>query len=422
MFTVLAERPSVTGEGSGGVFELTSSGADSQSHAPDKYAFFCKIVVLDIYLCVNFCFLFSCIYSGHMTKGKHGKHGHGHDKQGGHGTTHSNSSVGSGSPPNSSRGPERPSTAEREAGIGTDAAMPESVWRETMEHLTTAEHVFSRMLEIAAQPGQSPEGMTGSQSMVTTGHGGQMGGTFIGSTFDGYAASFNAKEGYVDFSLRDARNLPQDLWTDQNADGGFIQNNIRVVSKKNLRAHEHMVMSQPESVYASALGGTAAGTTNAIVPTYNDTMDVDSQNSNDSSIDLIDKTRPATPGTMEANGMAATDGSLLPAGHLATQPVIDGDLMTRHGVKTMSVSLTTDHNRQVQQELRQQKLLERMKIGTGPGQESALDKAARVKAQEDSAVRLCVFRHPPTLPQGSTLRDLPLEKTEAFLTKMPKLT
>ena len=36
--------------------------------------------------------------------------------------------------------------------------------------------------------------------------------------------------------------------------------------------------------------------------------------------------------------------------------------------------------------------------------------------------RLCVYRHPPTLPKGSTLRDPPLVKTEAFLTKMPDLT
>lgn len=387
------ERPqaSIASEGSGGVFELTAS-HDNVS-----------------------------VTSGGGAHGqkKQSKHNVAPPMHAGH-TNHGGSNVNTVSPPNSSREVARPSTADREAGVGVDTAMPEHVWRETMEHLTMAEHVFSRMLEITAQPGQSPD--VGQSASILTGHGGNMGGTFIGSTFDGYAASFNAKGGNVDFSLRDARNLPQDMWTDQNADGGFIQNNIRIVSKKNLRALENMILSQPESVYASALGGTAAGTMNNTMINSYENGDADSQNSADSSVELGDKTRPTTPGDARGDNDISHQTHGASHSHLATQNMIDGDLLTRHGVKTLSVHVATDHNRQVQQELRQQKLLERMKGGAGPGQESALDKAARVKAQEDSAVRLCVFRKPPTLPDGSTLRDLPLVKTEAFLTKMPKLT
>ena len=354
---------------------------------------------------------------------RHGKHGRG-SPTGNHNTS-SNATTSLTHAASTPRHDQRPNTAEREAGVGVDTAIPEEVWRETMEHLTIAEHVFSRMLEITAQPGPTPgpEGTGGSQSFGSHAGGNMGGGTFIGSTFDGYAASFNAKNGYVDFSLRDARNLPNDAWSDQNAEGGFIQNNIRVVSKRNLRALENLQMKEPESVYAAALGGTAAGLTahnTGFTATYND--DMDSQHSGDSSVDLIDKTRPTTPGaTTDAHGV----DSAFQGRHIedySKQTHIDGELLTRHGVKTESVNLSTEHNRQVQQTLRQQRLLERMKAGSGPGQESALDKAARVKAQEDSAVRLCVFRHPPTLPEGSTLRDLPLEKTEAFLTKMPKLT
>lgn len=112
------------------------------------------------------------------------------------------------------------------------------------------------MLEIVAQPGQSP-GINGDASLIsggynTGGRGAQ--GTFIGSTFDGYAASFNGKGknisiqiifidniryllgGAVDYTLRDPRNLRNtDMWHDSNADSGFINNNVRVVSKRNLR-------------------------------------------------------------------------------------------------------------------------------------------------------------------------------------------
>lgn len=383
-------NPNVDSEGSGGVFELTSS----HDIGPTG--------------------------GGGSVSSAHGSRKKSVGSPTGHPNGNSNAG-GSPSPRSSSMDLVRPNTAERDAGVGVDTAMPESVWRETMEHLTTAEHVFSRMLEITAQPGQSPDVGQGSASIVTGGKRGQMGGTFIGSTFDGYAASFNAKDGYVDFSLRDPRNAPPDLWTDQNVDGGFINHNIRVVSKKNLRAHEALLMKQDESVYASALGGTAAGTTNnnALLSTF-DNGDMGSQGSGETSLDLAEKTRPGTPGDTGVP-VSDTQHSATHA-NLANQTVIDGDLLTRVGVKTLSVNVATEHNRSVQQELRQRKLLERMKQGGGPGQESALDKAARVKAQQDSAERLCVFRKPATLPEGSTLRDLPLEKTEAFLSKMPKLT
>ena len=78
-------------------------------------------------------------------------------------------------------------------------------------------------------------------------------------------------------------------------------------------------------------------------------------------------------------------------------------------MKSLSVNTTQEHNRMMLAEARARKLAERMvllygqlilqlrmifcvrllqKAGSGvPGQESALDVAARVKAQQDAAVR-----------------------------------
>mmetsp|Transcript_22394 Transcript_22394/g.39044 ORF Transcript_22394/g.39044 Transcript_22394/m.39044 type:complete len:264 (+) Transcript_22394:115-906(+) len=47
--------------------------------------------------------------------------------------------------------------------------------------------------------------------------------------------------------------------------------------------------------------------------------------------------------------------------------------------------------------------------------------AAKVKAQTDSTQRLVKFRSPPGMPEGVTLRDDPMTKTQAFLTQDPEL-
>lgn len=292
----------------------------------------------------------------------------------------------------------RPGTAE-----GLDAAMPEGVWRETMDSLSTAEHILSRMLEIVSQPGASPGApFDSSPSKGAT-------GTFIGSTFDGYAASFNAKGGYTDYNLRDSRNLRNtEMWSDLNADGAVIANNLRVASKRNLKALEILQISGAPGD-ANNSSGAKQGPSAVETATTDDSLD-----------------ESVSPGAKEEGkgaGLSPRDGGQVGGVGAALVVPSAEDLMTRLGVKSLSVNTTQEHNRMMLAEARARKLAERMKAGSGvPGQESALDVAARVKAQQDAAVRLCVFRHPPTLPKGSTLRDPPLVKTEAFLTKMPDLT
>ncbi len=44
------------------------------------------------------------------------------------------------------------------------------------------------------------------------------------------------------------------------------------------------------------------------------------------------------------------------------------------------------------------------------------------RAQKAAADRLCTTKSVPTLPEGVTLRDDPMAKTNAFLTSLPKLS
>ena len=61
-------------------------------------------------------------------------------------------------------------------------------------------------------------------------------------------------------------------------------------------------------------------------------------------------------------------------------------------------------------------------LNSGAAADDALMRTAQLKAQKESADRLCVDKKPPTLPDGVTLRDDPMTKTIAFLNSMPKLS
>lgn len=54
-------------------------------------------------------------------------------------------------------------------------------------------------------------------------------------------------------------------------------------------------------------------------------------------------------------------------------------------------------------------------------EDAGIGLTAALKAQRASADRLSVGHTVPTLPEGVTLRDDPMTKTNAFLSKMPKL-
>ncbi len=101
----------------------------------------------------------------------------------------------------------------------------------------------------------------------------------------------------------------------------------------------------------------------------------------------------------------------------------DSDLPTRNIVKKNSLRTSQEFHRKEEMEARRQRLATAMATRNASKQvdDDGIDHAARLKAQNAMANRLCTIKAPPTLPEGSTLRDDTMTKTIAFLTKMPKL-
>ena len=101
---------------------------------------------------------------------------------------------------------------------------------------------------------------------------------------------------------------------------------------------------------------------------------------------------------------------------------IDGDVLTRLGVKKTSNRMSTDAQRRIDMGVRRKLLADMQGKGSdGAADEEALMKAAKLKAQRAMANRLSTFPHPATLPEGITLRDDAMTKTKAFLTSRPHL-
>ena len=101
---------------------------------------------------------------------------------------------------------------------------------------------------------------------------------------------------------------------------------------------------------------------------------------------------------------------------------VDGDVLTRLGVKKNSNRTSTDAQRRIDMGVRRKLLADMQGKGSdGAADEEALMKAAKLKAQRAMANRLSTFPHPATLPQGVTLRDDAMTKTKAFLTNHPDL-
>jgi hypothetical protein len=101
----------------------------------------------------------------------------------------------------------------------------------------------------------------------------------------------------------------------------------------------------------------------------------------------------------------------------------DSDLPTRNIVKKNSLRTSQEFHRKEELEARRLRLANAMATRNASKQvdDDGIDHAARLKAQNAMAHRLCTIKAPPTLPEGSTLRDDTMTKTVAFLTKMPKL-
>lgn len=97
---------------------------------------------------------------------------------------------------------------------------------------------------------------------------------------------------------------------------------------------------------------------------------------------------------------------------------------SRGSVKGNAVRASREADRAEEMETRKKRLQEKMaefSKGGGEGAEDYYMRTAQLKAQRESADRLCVERKVATLPEGVTLRDDPMTKTNAFIMARPKL-
>ena len=92
---------------------------------------------------------------------------------------------------------------------------------------------------------------------------------------------------------------------------------------------------------------------------------------------------------------------------------------SRVQVKNLSQSRTNAHNRMIEKAERRRLLKET--LASQNSDDAALANKAKLMQQKEMGLRLSTFPAPVTLPEGVTLRDDPMTKTKAFLTKMPKL-
>lgn len=92
---------------------------------------------------------------------------------------------------------------------------------------------------------------------------------------------------------------------------------------------------------------------------------------------------------------------------------------TRVQVKNISQARTNAHNRKLEKQERRRLLKET--LASQNSDDAALAMKAKLMQQKEMGLRLSTFPAPVTLPEGVTLRDDPMTKTKAFLTKMPKL-
>lgn len=92
---------------------------------------------------------------------------------------------------------------------------------------------------------------------------------------------------------------------------------------------------------------------------------------------------------------------------------------SRLQVKHASASRAHAHNKMVEAAERRKLLKET--LASQNSDDAALALKAKLMQQKAMGQRLSTFPAPVTLPEGVTLRDDPMTKTKAFLTKMPKL-
>lgn len=182
--------------------------------------------------------------------------------------------------------------------------------------------------------------------------------------------------------------------------------NIRIKSKRILRDSE---LDDESFNHTDKVGNSSMININAMT-TFIDGNNLNSNDAGDDNIQLHMKSAKAFSSGHNTNGI-----------------VDDPNVPSRLLVKKNSLRKSQEHLRKEEMESRRKRLAERMaaqqatKIGTADGDDAGINKTARLKAQVAMANRLCTIQAPPTLPEGVTLRDDIMSKTNAFLTKMPKL-
>lgn len=101
----------------------------------------------------------------------------------------------------------------------------------------------------------------------------------------------------------------------------------------------------------------------------------------------------------------------------------DEPVASRLAVKKNSVRTQTDVLKRAEAESRRKRVEELAKRSSAEisGDNDDAGNAARLKVQRASVNKLSTFPHLPTLPEGVTLRDDAMTKTNAFITWIPKL-
>lgn len=261
-----------------------------------------------------------------------------------------------------------------------------SPWTETVDALTTAEHVLTKMVEAISGDGA---------------------GSAPGAAFDDEDDN-DSTFSRDSFTLDTADEAPN------------YMNNVRIKSKKFVRdadAEEEAAIGartekEEDDDAINAVGGTNLGAVLASGGIGADGMLSPMH------------TDAAVGGPAGATGAGGDDKGAV--GHSTLGGLGGGNnkVPSRVAVKKASAQMNMEAKRKQDSEARRKRLLERMENkGGGDGQDdSRIGQTAKLKAQKASAERLCVTSKPPTLPDGVTLRDDPMTKTVAFLNSMPKLT